>query len=142
MRSWGYVVASEGSRLSTKSSVTAHDLAGETCILVCPPEQEDAERAYYRDQRGFPCDFIRAESLEQARFMVAGNKGFLPIGTRNEHEDPGTVLRRIPMMAPAGEGADHDRLVHDHSDYYAFWPRAREHAYAGEFTRILRELFA
>ena len=142
VRSWGYIVASEGSRLSTRSSVSARDLAGETCILVCPPEQEPAERTYYRDQLGYPCDFTRADTLEQARFMVAGNKGLLPIGTRNEHEDPGTVLRRIPMMAPAGEGPDHDRLVHDHSDYYAFWPRAREHPYAGDFSEILRELFA
>ena len=45
------------------------------------------------------------------------------------------------MMAPAGAGADHDRLVHDHSDYYAFWLRAREHPYAGEVAQILRELF-
>lgn len=138
VRSWGYVEVSEGSSLATLESVTVRQLAGETCILVVTPEQMEAERSYYVERLNFTCSFARADTLEQARFMVAGNKGFLPTGTRNEQEPTGSVIRRIPVVAPDGEGG----MVHDHSDYYAFWPRAREHPFAREFATILVELFS
>lgn len=140
VRSWGYVEVSEGSELSVLREVTARQLAGKTCIIVAPPEQEETERVYYRDRLNFDCDFLRVDTLEQARFMVAGNRGFLPIGTRCEQEPPGTVIRRIPMMVPPPDGSG--ALVHDHSDYYAFWPREREHPLAGEFADILAGLFS
>lgn len=139
-RTWSYVEVSEGSDLFGLDAVTAGDLAGKTCIVVASPEQEEAERAHYRDRLNFDCAFVRADSLEQARFMVAGNKGFLPVGTRREGEALGNVIRRIPVMVAAGDGAG--AREHAHSDYYAFWLRAGEHPMAAEFADVLADLFA
>ncbi|MEF2655003.1 MAG: hypothetical protein U0M72_01015 [Eggerthellaceae bacterium] len=50
------------------------------------------------------------------------------------------MIRRISMMTPAPDGSG--ALVHDHSDYYAFWLREREYPLAGEFADILAGLFS
>lgn len=138
MRSWSYIEVSEASALVGLNEVTATHLSGETCIIVATPDQEHIERDYYRDQLNFGCSFLRADTLEQARFMVAGGRGFLPVGARSEDGPTGTVIRRIPLMeaSPDGSGA----LEHAHVDYYAFWLRAHELPITIEFAEILAGL--
>lgn len=139
-----YIEVSEGSSLAAHERLAVSQLSGITCILVAPPEQEETERTYYRDTLGFTCDFTRADTMEQARFMVAGNRGFLPVEARvGASAASGTVIRRIPLMGPAaGEGKGNNGLVQLRSEYYAFWLKVREHPYASEFADILAELFA
>lgn len=139
MRSWSYIEVSEASALVGLDEVAATQLAGETCIIVTTPEQEHIEREYYRDRLNFDCVFLRADTLEQARFMVAGGRGFLPVGARNEAGPTGTVIRRIPLMEASSDGSG--VLEHAHIDYYAFWLRAHERPMTAEFAEILAGLF-
>ena len=139
MTCYEYVEVSEGSRLSTASSLTVQQLAGQPCIVLAAPDQQETEQAYFRDVLNFACDFVPAETLEQARFLVAGNRGFLPVEAREDAAGPtGTVIRRIPLTGPLDDGT----LGHLRRDYYAFWLKARPNPYAGEFVDILAGLFA
>lgn len=129
---YNYVEASEASEFAWRESVTVDDLRGATCILIAAGGQRDVERDYYRGMLNFECDFLFADTLEQARMMVAGNRGFLPLERRERTRRSGTVLRRIPLMDAAG--------AHLQRDYYAFWPKARTSAFVKEFADILEGL--
>lgn len=133
-RGFDYVEVSEASALAWRESVSVGDLRGLPCILIATPDQQEVERAYYRDVMGFDCGFLFAETLEQARMMVAGNRGFLPLETREDAGRTGTVLRRIPLADAAGKHRSHE--------YYAFWPKARTNPLIEEFADILEGLFA
>lgn len=49
------------------------------CILVASETQRETEQEYYRDVVGFCGEFLYAENLKEARLMVIGRKGFLPV---------------------------------------------------------------
>lgn len=135
-RGWDYVEVSEGSALSWKERVTVGDLRDEACILIAPASQNqrDSEANYYRDVLGYACDFVFAENAEQARMMVAANRGVLPVETREGSARSGQVLRRIPLVDATG--------AHRYHEYYAFWPKARSNAAIEEFADILQDLFS
>ena len=67
------------------------------CILVASAAQRETEQEYYRDVIGFQGEFLYAENLEEARLMVVGRKGFLPV----EETD-----------APAGDPTGAGRRAH------------------------------
>ena len=137
---YDYLEVSEGNPLAGRDAVGVGDLAGQTCVLVAAPDQQESERSYFRDVRNFPCNFIAAENLEQARFLVAGNRGILPIEGRRAEGPSGSVIRRIPLMGQEeGRG---EEAVHLRHDYYAYWPRRNPNPYAAEFGGILAGLFA
>ena len=138
MTCFDYVEVSEASPLAGARELTVAELAGQTCVLVASPDQQETERAYYRDVLNFDCDFVAAETLEQARFLVAGNRAILPVEARDDVAPTGSVIRRIPLVGPGLDGL----AVHLRHDYYAFWPRARQNPYCEEFADILAGLFA
>lgn len=131
---YDYVEVSEGSALAWCGSVTVDQLRGAPCILVAAADQRDAERDYYRHVLNYECDFLFADTLEQAHMMVAGNQGFLPLETREDQGCTGSVLKRIPLVDAAG--------VHRRHEYYAFWQKRRTTPYVKEFATILQDLFA
>lgn len=127
-----YIEVSEGSEFAWRDSVTPQELGGETCIAIAEGEQKAVEEAYYRDVLGFRGPIAFAETLEQARMMVAGNKGYLPLESRERRGRTGTVIRRIPLT---------DGRSQIEREYYAFWPKSRANALAEEFAGILKDLF-
>lgn len=132
MTCYTVVEVSEASPLAAREQVTVGELADEPCILIAHGEQRDVEREYYRDVMGFSSPIVFAETLEQARMMVAGNRGFLPLEARGPEGPHGGAIRRIPLMGPAGQLA---------REYYAFWLERRGSWAEREFSRILRGLF-
>jgi DNA-binding transcriptional LysR family regulator len=64
--------------------------------------------------------------------MVAGNRGLMPIETRDHQGRSGSILRRIPLVGPRGQ------LV---SEYYAYWPKDRTTPLIEEFADILSSMF-
>ncbi len=65
--------------------------------MVACEAQRKTEREYYHDVVGFPGEFLYAENLEEARLMVIGHKGFLPVeGADVPTAEPSVV--RIPLM--------------------------------------------
>lgn len=132
MTCYTVVEVSEASPLAAREQVTVAELADEPCVLIARDEQRDVERAYYRDVMGFSSPIVFAETLEQARMMVAGNRGFLPLEARSPEGPHGGAIRRIPLMGPAGQLA---------REYYAFWLERRGSWVEREFAHILKGLF-
>ncbi|QBE98327.1 hypothetical protein PMF13cell1_03893 [Blautia producta] len=56
------------------------DLKKIPCIFVSSKEQRFNEQEFYQNTLNFEDNFLLAENLEEARLMVAGNQGLLPIG--------------------------------------------------------------
>lgn len=65
--------------LAALEYINVDDLRRISCILISSKEQQETERRYYQEIYGIDSDFLFAESLEEARLMIIGGKGFLPI---------------------------------------------------------------
>ena len=129
---WQYVEVSEASGVAWASELTVSELSGLPCILIASPDQEDVERTYYRDVLGFRSDFLFARSREEGRMMVAGNRGFMPIETREQTGRTGSAIRRIPLVGQDGQFK---------SEYYCYWPKDRTNKLIEEFASILQGMF-
>jgi len=64
--------------------------------------------------------------------MVAGNRGFMPVETREQTGRSGSIVRRIPLVGQAGQLKN---------EYYAYWPKDRENVLIREFADILTGMF-
>ena len=129
---WQYVEVSEASGVAWASELMVSELSGLPCILIASPDQEDVERTYYRDVLGFRSDFLFAHSREEGRMMVAGNRGFMPIETREQTGRTGSAIRRIPLVGQDGQFK---------SEYYCYWPKDRTNKLIEEFASILQGMF-
>jgi DNA-binding transcriptional LysR family regulator len=129
---WQYVEVSEASGVAWASELTVSELSGLPCILIASPDQEDVERTYYRDGLGFRSGFLFARSREEGRMMVAGNRGFMPIETREQTGRTGSAIRRIPLVGQDGQFK---------SEYYCYWPKDRTNKLIEEFASILQGMF-
>ena len=127
-----YALVSEASPVAWEEAVTCPQLAELPCILVCPPEQRGVEEGWWRDHMGFSGGFLYADSADGGRMMVAGNRGWMPVESRERAGRTGTVIRRIPL---------HDGAGHSKSEYYAFWPKTRTNPLVEEFAGMLEGLF-
>lgn len=70
---------SKNNPLSVNERLDTLQLEDTPCIVIAPESQQSHEEEFYRDILGFESPVIFAETLEQARMLVAGNRGFLPI---------------------------------------------------------------
>ena len=129
---WQYVEVSEASPFAWSSQLTVAELANIPCILIASDDQEDVERAYHRNVLGFRSDFLFARSREEGRMMVAGNRGFMPVETREQTPRTGSAIRRIPLVGPSGQLK---------SEYYCYWPKDRTNNLIEEFADILTGMF-
>ena len=129
---WQYVEASEASPVAWATELTVAELANLPCVLIAAEDQEETERTYYRNVLGFRSDFLFARSREEGRMMVAGNRGFMPVETREQTPRTGSAIRRIPLVGPGGQFK---------SEYYCYWPRDRTNNLIEEFANILAGMF-
>lgn len=74
-----FVEISSMNPLSQKDVLTTDDLKNMSCILVVSKDKEDSEREFYEKSLNLSRRFLYANSLEQARLMVASQRGYLPI---------------------------------------------------------------
>lgn len=126
-----YIELSKRNPLSTQSFVTMEDLKRTSCILVSSKEQQNAEQNFYEDTLGFGGNFLFAESLEEGRLMVSGNRGFMTIEQVGTMPQPGSTIVRLPLYR-AGEFIKRN--------YCAFWPKERTTRYIEEFAHTLKAL--
>lgn len=129
---WQYVEVSEASPVAWAEELTVAELAQLPCILIAAEDQEDVERAHYRDVLGFRSEFLFARSREEGRMMVAGNRGFMPVETREQTGRTGSAIRRIPLVGQGGQLK---------SEYYCYWPKDRANRLVEEFADILAGMF-
>lgn len=129
---WQYVEVSEASPVAWAAELTVAELANLPCVLIAAEDQEETERTYYRDVLGFRSDFLFARSREEGRMMVAGNRGYMPMETREQTPRMGAAIRRIPLVGQNGQLK---------SEYYCYWPRDRANNLIEEFASILMGMF-
>lgn len=118
-----YIEISSRNPIAALPSVTPMELKNIPCILVSSKEQRENEREYYQGVVGFQGDFVYAENLEEARLMVIGGQGFLPVEGVRQAESVGMSIRRIPLF----RGGSQIRR-----NYCAFWKKDN----SGSFFRI------
>lgn len=128
-----YIEVSAHSPLAQLPSVTPPELKNTPCILVAAPTQQDAEQEYYETVLGFQGEFLYAETLEAARLMVIGRKGFLPVDGGDAASVSGASIVRVPLVRGT------EPILRN---YCAFWKKENPNLYAGEFAQLLHDAFA
>lgn len=120
------------SPIAGMESVSVQDLKDIPCILVASQSQRENEQSYYRDIVGISGDFLFAESLEEARLLVIGGKGFMPVEGRGNMMQFGTTLQHVQLLR---NGKPIKR------NYCAFWKADNSGYYVEEFADILKSKF-
>ena len=127
-----YINVANYSNISKRNKLTLEDLQNETCIIICSNEQRQVESKYYRDTLGFKGNFIYARSLDEAKLLVASNKGFLPqSGKIQEYTTDGAIVE-IPYCDSDGQIT---------TDYYAYWKKNISNPIIEAFAKILKNEF-
>ena len=126
------IEVSAHSPLAQMQRITPQELKNFPCILAASESQHEAERAYYRDVIGFQGEFLFAENLEEARLMVIGRKGFLPVEGTGKADLAGTAIVRVPLARKEGPIL---------RSYCAFWRKDNPDAFAEEFAKLLKAQF-
>ena len=112
--------------------IEVSDLKNTTCILVAGREQRQTESDYYRNIVGFTGDHLFAETLPEARLMVASGRGFLPVEGIREDVYYDSSITRLPLFK-------RDQPVL--RNYCAFWKKDNSGYYVEAFADILKEQF-
>ncbi|MDO4921782.1 MAG: LysR family transcriptional regulator [Phascolarctobacterium sp.] len=128
-----YVEIAARNPLSALFSVELAQLKNIPCILVAAAEQQETERNYYRDVLGVRGDFLFAENLEEARFLVIRNKGFLPVDSGEREPEFAPALSRV-LLTRKGKPIK--------STSCAFWRADNSGYYVEEFADMLKSQFA
>lgn len=126
-----YVEISSHNRLASLKQLTIEDLKRIPCILVSSKEQRFNEQEFYQNTLNFGENFLFAENLEEARLMVAGNQGFLPI------EEVGTLPAVSMSISRIGLYRNGKQLQRN---YCAFWKIEKTNYYIEEFAEMLHQL--
>ncbi len=88
-------------------------------------------RRIIQNTLGFGGSYLFADSLEEGRLLVVGNRGFLPVESVGTLPPAGDSIRRIPICR---NGRQIMRT------YCAFWKKEHSNDYVEEFAQILRNL--
>ena len=128
-----YIEVSSHSPLAQMKRVSTAELKNTVCIPVASEAQRETEQEYYRDVVGLQGGFLYAENLEEARLMVIGRKGFLPVEGTGKSAPSGTSILRIPLVR--GE----EPILRN---YCAFWKKDNSGYYVEEFAGLLKAQFS
>ena len=118
---------------SQQEFLTLEDVKRFPCILVTAEDQEASEAAYYTDTLGFADNFLFARTIEEARLLVAGNRGYLPLESFSPTPPSGTASRCLPLYRSGSPMMRH---------YCLFWHKANSTYYVEEFARLLHQRIA
>ena len=128
-----YIEVSSHSPLAQMKRVSTAELKNTVCIPVASEAQRETEQEYYRDVVGLQGGFLYAENLEEARLMVIGRKGFLPVEGTGKSAPSGTSILRVPLVR--GE----EPILRN---YCAFWKKDNSGYYVEEFVGLLKAQFS
>jgi len=121
------------SPIAQMEHISPPELKNIPCILVASEAQRETEQEYYRNVVGFHGEFLYAENLEEARMMVIGRKGFLPVEGAGQMPPAGTSVVRVPLVRDGGPIL---------RNYCAFWKKSGRGCYVEEFAELLKAQFA
>ena len=112
--------------------VNVDELRHIPCILVASKEQRETEGAYYREIYGVTSEFLFADNLEEARLMVVGGQGYLPIEGGSAPAVYAETIIRLPLCR---------NRKPIRRNYCAFWKADNSGFYVEEFAKILKAQF-
>lgn len=92
-----YIEISSRNPIAALPSVTTRDLRNVPCILVSSKEQRENEQEYYHEVVGLQGGFLYAENLDEARLLVIGGQGFMPVEGAKQAGNFGASISRIPL---------------------------------------------
>ena len=127
------IEVSAHSPLAHASRLSPQELKNFPCILVASPAQQETEQEYYRQVVGFQSEFLHAENLEEARLMVIGRRGFLPVEGAGALPMTGASITRVPLTR------SEEPILRT---YCAFWKKENANPYVSEFADLLRAEFS
>ncbi len=127
-----YIEIAARNPIAALEYVETEDLKNIPCILVASPEQQETERIYYSEVVGIQGDFLFAENLEEARLLVIGGKGFMPI--EGGEREPGTAAS-FGRVLLTRRGNPIKRT------YCAFWKADNSGYYIEDFADMLKSKF-
>lgn len=126
-----YIEISSRSPLAGRESMEVSELKHIPCILVASKSQQKNEQSFYRERIGILSGFVFADNVEEARLMVIGGKGYMPVeGGGAVHM--GTSLTRVQLLR-GGKPINRN--------YCVFWKTEDETEYIREFGNILKSQF-
>ena len=126
-----YILVANYSNLAKKEHITIDDIRNETCIIICSNEQRNVESKYFRNILDFKGNFIYANNLDEAKLLVASNKGFLLQNSYNQKQIDGGI-KEIPYYDSEG---------HSTTNYYAYWKKSIDNPIISSFAKILKSKF-
>ena len=132
MTSECYIEIAARNPIAALECVEIEELKNIPCILVASPEQQETERIYYREVVGIQGDLLFAENLEEARILVIGGKGFMPI-EGGEHEPGAAAAFGRVLLTRRGNPI--------RRTYCAFWKADNSGYYIEDFADILESKF-
>ena len=127
-----YIEIAARNPIAALEYVESEDLKNIPCILVASPEQQETERIYYHEVVGIQGDFLFAENLEEARLLVIGGKGFMPIDGGEHEPGAAAALGRV-LLTRRGNPIKRT--------YCAFWKADNSGYYIEDFADMLESKF-
>ena len=127
-----HIEISSRNPIANMGYVNASDLRRIPCILIASKEQQENEKSYYQEIYGITSSFVFAENLEEARLMVVGGKGYLPL---EGGELPTSYEKTITQLPLCRDKTPIRR------NYCAFWKVNNSGFYIEEFAEILKAQF-
>lgn len=128
-----YAEISSRSQLSNLKTITLEELKRVPCIIIASENQRSNEQDYYQHTLGFRGNFLFADSVDEGRLLVAGNKGFMPIEELESLSIVGAAVHRIPLFAGDSQLK---------REYYAFAKKDKCNPYILPFAKVLKEVFS
>ncbi|WP_296828599.1 LysR family transcriptional regulator [uncultured Megasphaera sp.] len=125
-----YAEISRLNPLSRQKRLSLKELKRLPCILVTAEDHEPSETAYYTDTLGFADNFLFARTIEEARLLVAGNRGYLPLERLSPPDSSDTAACCLPLYRDGNPLMRH---------YCLFWHKDNSTYYIEEFARLLHE---
>lgn len=126
-----YIEIAARNPISGQDSVEVSELRHIPCVLVASKNQRKNERSYFREIIGISSEFVFADNVEEARLLVIGGKGFMPV-EGGGIMPMGTTLRHVKLLR-------NGRPIH--RNYCVFWKLADETDTIREFGEVLKKQF-
>lgn len=126
-----YVVIHEKHPMSGKEFFEPQMLNGIPIILIASKEQQEIEQDYYQNALGLGNEYIFAESVEEARLLVAGGRGVM-IDENYQHRNNMEYAKKIPLLRYGTQMT---------KPYCLFWKVANDNERVKQFAEILKRKF-
>lgn len=127
-----YIVIHEKHSMSNKPFFEPQILNGIPIILIASKEQQEAEQDYYQNALGLGNEYIFAESNEEARLLVAGNRGVMIDEDFQDSLRSMDFAKKIPLMRYGTQMT---------KPYCLFWKVANDNEKIRRFAEILKRKF-